>query len=42
MLRFLLRHDVLTLVFMNIISVLCVCIEHLKEIHSMYQEMVRY
>jgi len=35
-------HDVLTLGFVNMISVLCVCIEHLKKIHSMYQEIVRY
>jgi hypothetical protein len=42
MLRLLLRHDVLTLAFMNIVSVLCICIEHLKKIHSMYQEIVHY
>lgn len=40
MLRFLLGHDVLTLAFMNIITVLCIYTEHLKEVCSMYQEIV--
>jgi uncharacterized membrane protein len=31
---------VLTLAFMNIISVLCIRIERLKKVHSMYQEIV--